>query len=157
MAYPTALRKRLGLCIKELARCFVVEEGADVATSIIDFWSGKGLVKKIVRALIETAWIPLVDHSEQRIFFNDGWMRQFVATIHYEHICQELAAVTRVGLATRRRFSDKRRSVAVVLGNHPKAFDGSWLQPIIQALLIAYYAFLAKILHPTTPIPLTRA
>jgi hypothetical protein len=40
VAYRTALRKRLGLCIKELARCFVVEEGADVATSIIDSWSG---------------------------------------------------------------------------------------------------------------------
>jgi hypothetical protein len=42
-----------------------------------------------------------------------------ITTVHYGHFCQELAAVARVGLATRRWVPDKNRSAAVVLGNHP--------------------------------------
>jgi hypothetical protein len=42
-----------------------------------------------------------------------------ISTVYDEHICHELAAVARVGLATRRWLSDKCRSAAVVLGNHP--------------------------------------
>jgi hypothetical protein len=42
-----------------------------------------------------------------------------ITTIHNEHICHELAAVARIGLATNRWLSDKSRSAAVVLGNHP--------------------------------------
>jgi hypothetical protein len=48
------------------------------------------------------------------------WLSGPITTVHYGHICQELAAaVARVGLATRRWLSDKSRSAAVVLGNHP--------------------------------------
>jgi hypothetical protein len=42
-----------------------------------------------------------------------------ISTVHYEHICRELAAVTMNGLATRGWLSDRSRSAAVVLGNHP--------------------------------------
>jgi hypothetical protein len=42
-----------------------------------------------------------------------------ITTVHNEHICHELAAVARIGLATNRWLSDKSRSAAVVLGNHP--------------------------------------
>ena len=47
------------------------------------------------------------------------WLSGPITTVHYGHICQKLAAVARVGLATRRWLSDKSRSAAVVLGNHP--------------------------------------
>ena len=46
------------------------------------------------------------------------WISGPVTTVHYEHICHDLAAVAMVGLATRRWLSDKSRSAAVVLGNH---------------------------------------
>jgi hypothetical protein len=42
-----------------------------------------------------------------------------ITTVHYEHICRELAAVTMNGLATRGWLSDRSRRVAVVLGYHP--------------------------------------
>jgi hypothetical protein len=42
-----------------------------------------------------------------------------ITTVHDEHICHELAAVARIGLSTKRWLSDKSRSAAVVLGNHP--------------------------------------
>jgi hypothetical protein len=42
-----------------------------------------------------------------------------ITTVHNEHICHELAAVVRIGLPTKRWLSDKSRSAAVVLGNHP--------------------------------------
>jgi hypothetical protein len=42
-----------------------------------------------------------------------------ITTVHNEHICHELAAVARIGLSTKRWLSDKSRSAAVVLGNHP--------------------------------------
>jgi len=47
------------------------------------------------------------------------WITGPITTVHKEHFCGELAAVARVGLVTRRRLSDKNRSAAVVLGNHP--------------------------------------
>jgi len=47
------------------------------------------------------------------------WLSGPITTVHYGHICQELAAVARVGLTTRRWLSDKSRSAAMVLGNHP--------------------------------------
>ena len=47
------------------------------------------------------------------------WITGPIATVHNEHFCSELAAVARVGLVARRWFSDKNRSAAVVLGNHP--------------------------------------
>jgi hypothetical protein len=42
-----------------------------------------------------------------------------ITTVHNEHICHELAAVARIRLAKKRWLSDKSRSAAVVLGNHP--------------------------------------
>jgi hypothetical protein len=42
-----------------------------------------------------------------------------ITTVHNEHPCRELDAVARVGLVTRRWLSDKNRSSAVVLENHP--------------------------------------
>jgi hypothetical protein len=42
-----------------------------------------------------------------------------ITTVHNEHICHEMAAVARIGLSTKRWLSDKSRSAAVVLGNHP--------------------------------------
>jgi hypothetical protein len=42
-----------------------------------------------------------------------------ITTVHVEHICHELAAVARVGLAIRRWLSEASRSAVVVLGNHP--------------------------------------
>jgi hypothetical protein len=47
------------------------------------------------------------------------WLSGPITTVHYGHTCQELAAVCRFGVATRRWLSDKSRSAAVVLGNHP--------------------------------------
>ena len=47
------------------------------------------------------------------------WISGPIFTVHYGNICQELAAVARVGLATNKWLSDKSRSAAVVLGNHP--------------------------------------
>ena len=47
------------------------------------------------------------------------WISGPITTVHNVRICHELAAVARVGLATRRWLSDKSRSAAVVLGNHP--------------------------------------
>lgn len=47
------------------------------------------------------------------------WISGPITTVHIEHICHALAAVARVGLATRRWLSDKSRSAAVVLGHHP--------------------------------------
>jgi hypothetical protein len=47
------------------------------------------------------------------------WISGPITTVHNEHICHELAAVARVGLGKRRWLSDKSRSAAVVLGNHP--------------------------------------
>jgi hypothetical protein len=42
-----------------------------------------------------------------------------ITTVHNKHFCSELAAVARVDLVSRRWLSDKNRSAAVVLGNHP--------------------------------------
>ena len=42
-----------------------------------------------------------------------------ITTVHNEHICHELAAVARIELSIKRWLSDKSRSAAVVLGNHP--------------------------------------
>jgi hypothetical protein len=47
------------------------------------------------------------------------WITGPITTVHSEHFCSELAAVARVGLVARRWLSDKNRSAAVVLGNHP--------------------------------------
>ena len=47
------------------------------------------------------------------------WITGPITTVRNEHFCSELAAVARVGLVTRRWLSDKNRSAAVVLGNHP--------------------------------------
>ena len=47
------------------------------------------------------------------------WIMGPITTVHNEHFCSELAAVARVGLVARRWLSDKNRSAAVVLGNHP--------------------------------------
>jgi hypothetical protein len=47
------------------------------------------------------------------------WISGPITTVQDEHICDELAAVARVGLSTRRWLSDKSRNAAVVLGNHP--------------------------------------
>jgi hypothetical protein len=47
------------------------------------------------------------------------WISGPITTVLNEHICHELAVVARVDLATRRWLSDKSRSAAVVLGNHP--------------------------------------
>ena len=47
------------------------------------------------------------------------WISGPITTVHIEHICHALAAVARVGLATRRWLSETSRSAAVVLGNHP--------------------------------------
>jgi L-aminopeptidase/D-esterase-like protein len=47
------------------------------------------------------------------------WISGPITTVHDEHICHELAAMARVGLATKRWLSDKCRSGDVVLGNHP--------------------------------------
>jgi hypothetical protein len=50
------------------------------------------------------------------------WISGPITTVQDEHICDELAAVARVGLSTRRWLSDKSRNAAVVLGNHPISF-----------------------------------
>jgi hypothetical protein len=42
-----------------------------------------------------------------------------ITTAQDKHLCHELTAVTRIALATRRWLSDRSRSAAVVLGNHP--------------------------------------
>jgi hypothetical protein len=42
-----------------------------------------------------------------------------ITTVHDKHLCYDLAAVVRIGLVTRRWLSDRSRSAAVVLGNHP--------------------------------------
>jgi hypothetical protein len=42
-----------------------------------------------------------------------------ITTVHDKHICCELIAVARIGLATSRWLSDRSRSAGVVLGNHP--------------------------------------
>jgi hypothetical protein len=42
-----------------------------------------------------------------------------ITTVHDKHLCYDLAVVARVGLATRRWLSDRSRSAAAVLGNHP--------------------------------------
>jgi hypothetical protein len=47
------------------------------------------------------------------------WISGPITTVHEKHICHEPAAMARVGLATKRWLSDKCRSGAVVLGNHP--------------------------------------
>jgi hypothetical protein len=47
------------------------------------------------------------------------WISGPITTVHDEHICHELTAVARISLATRRWLSDRSRSAAVVLGNHP--------------------------------------
>jgi hypothetical protein len=47
------------------------------------------------------------------------WIPGPITTVHNKHSCRELDAVARVGLITRRWLSDKNRSAAVVLGNHP--------------------------------------
>jgi len=47
------------------------------------------------------------------------WIPGPITTVHNEHFFRELAAVARVGLIIRRWLSDKNRSAAVVLGNHP--------------------------------------
>jgi hypothetical protein len=47
------------------------------------------------------------------------WIAGPITTVHNEHICHELTAVARISLATSRWLSDKNRSAAVVLGNHP--------------------------------------
>ena len=47
------------------------------------------------------------------------WITGPITTVCNEHCCSELAAVARVGSVTRRWLSDKNRSAAVVLGNHP--------------------------------------
>jgi hypothetical protein len=47
------------------------------------------------------------------------WISGLITTVHGEHICHELTAVARFGLARRRWLSDRSRSAAVVLGNHP--------------------------------------
>jgi len=44
------------------------------------------------------------------------WISGPITTVQNEHICYELAAVARVGLATRRWLSETSRSVAEVLG-----------------------------------------
>jgi hypothetical protein len=49
-----------------------------------------------------------------------------ISTVHIEHICHELAAVARVGLATRRWLSETSRSAVVVLGNHPISVGLHW-------------------------------
>jgi len=60
------------------------------------------------------------------------WLSGPITTVHYGHICQELAAVARVGLATRRWLSDKSRSAAVVLGNHPISVRWSYTDFVPQ-------------------------
>ena len=47
------------------------------------------------------------------------WISGPITTVHDEHICHELTAVARIRLVTRRWLSDRSRSAAVVLGNHP--------------------------------------
>lgn len=47
------------------------------------------------------------------------WIAGPITTVHDEHICHVMAAVARVGFATRRWLSDKCRSAAGVLGKHP--------------------------------------
>ena len=47
------------------------------------------------------------------------WITGPITIVRSKHFCGELAAVARVGLVTRRWLSDKNRSAAVVLGNHP--------------------------------------
>jgi hypothetical protein len=47
------------------------------------------------------------------------WILGPITTVQDEPIFHELAAMARIGLATRRWLSDKSRSAAVVLGNHP--------------------------------------
>jgi hypothetical protein len=49
------------------------------------------------------------------------WIPGPITTVHNEHSCRELVAVARIGLITRRWLSDKNRSAAVVLGNHPNS------------------------------------
>jgi hypothetical protein len=49
-----------------------------------------------------------------------------ITTVHNEHPCRELGAVAGVGLITRRWLSDKNRSAAVVLGNHP--YSVKWIR-----------------------------
>jgi hypothetical protein len=60
------------------------------------------------------------------------WISGPITTVRNEHICHELAAVARVGLATRRWLSETSRSAAVVLGNHPISVSrisgkGAWM------------------------------
>jgi hypothetical protein len=53
------------------------------------------------------------------------WISGLITTVHNEHICHELAAVARVGFATRGWLSDKSRSAGGVLGNHPISVSGT--------------------------------
>jgi len=46
------------------------------------------------------------------------WISGPITTVQDVHICHELAAVAKVGLAIRRWLPDKSRCAAVVLGNH---------------------------------------
>ena len=61
------------------------------------------------------------------------WIMGPITTVHNKHFCSELAAVARVGLVTRRWLSDKNRSAAVVLGNHPISV-GQFSRPERDAL-----------------------
>jgi hypothetical protein len=47
------------------------------------------------------------------------WISGPITTVHDERISYELTAVARIRLETWRWLSDRRRSAAVVLGNHP--------------------------------------
>jgi hypothetical protein len=79
------------------------------------------------------------------------WISGPITTVHDEHICHELTAVARIGLATWRWLSDRSRSTAVVLGNHPisvrrmtgKARTTSIGSQIVDCLLGKAYGHLA--------------
>jgi hypothetical protein len=47
------------------------------------------------------------------------WISGPITTVHDERICHELTAVARISMAILRWISDRSRSAAVVLGNHP--------------------------------------
>jgi len=42
-----------------------------------------------------------------------------ITTVHKEHICRELPAAAKIRLTSRRWLSDRSRSLAAALGNHP--------------------------------------
>jgi|688.fasta_scaffold86698_6 hypothetical protein len=72
------------------------------------------------------------------------WISGPITTVHTEHIYHELTAVARVGLATSRWLSDRSRSDAVVLGNHPISVRWSKTAAITIAFWDISHLFLCK-------------